>query len=757
MAQEYIWPTDASKYLTSTFAEFRPGHFHAGIDIKTWGKEGYKVVAIRDGYVWQIKVSPYGYGKVLYQRLDTGETVVYAHLQKFNEQIEKIVKNEQQKKGEYRITKQFGSEVIPVKQGDLIAYTGSTGIGEPHLHFEIRDQGNRPINPFLLGYKVTDTIPPGISNFSITPLDANSRVNSDVKPIIIKPLRVRTGEYAIKEKVLLSGNIGFAVDCYDQANDVKNVYAAYRLDFFIEDVLKFSAVYNTFSYDVNNLIYLDRDYRLKSRGYGKFQRLYHEFESGLSFYRPPGKKIGIIYCDSSESKITDNGIVYSQGTHNFLIEIYDFNGNKTSLKGKFSVGKKRQIFSEVKIDEDETFCLSDIFDMDGNSITNTKFYLSPNQGKSWIKYRLSQYPKVEKLYNKSPNPKYQIETGNPIEILKITAEDGNGIAAFPFYSLLIKEIPLPDPEVDFRIEQEFYDDYIRLKLFFDGLIKDSPKLYVQQIGNRPIDVELVQTDFNSYLGVYELIPGGDGPVDIEVYAQNLSGKELIFWDQFDVRTITPQTGGKIVSKDNKCRVSFGPNSVFENLFLRINETTVRDTNKHEFVGAAYNIKPHDVALKKGAMVHLKYPADDPKPKKLGVYGSYSRKWWSFAGGRLNKENSTISARISGLRFVTLVRDTIPPEIKIYSPANGSYIKSRYPTLKAWTKDRLSRIANERSIVMKLDGKKVIAEFDPEDRTTTYKVEEPLAPGKHEVTVWAIDNSGNKSFLRHTFTVVGNRK
>ncbi|MEE9288816.1 MAG: hypothetical protein V3U69_04415, partial [Bacteroidota bacterium] len=30
-----IWPTDASKRINSSFAEFRRTHFHAGIDIST--------------------------------------------------------------------------------------------------------------------------------------------------------------------------------------------------------------------------------------------------------------------------------------------------------------------------------------------------------------------------------------------------------------------------------------------------------------------------------------------------------------------------------------------------------------------------------------------------------------------------------------------------------------------------------------------------------------------------------------------------
>ncbi|HDL17610.1 MAG TPA: hypothetical protein ENH29_00985 [Bacteroidetes bacterium] len=65
-AQNYLWPTDAGHNLTSSFAEFWSGHFHAGIDIKTWGREGYKVFATRSGYVWKVRISPFGYGRVIY-------------------------------------------------------------------------------------------------------------------------------------------------------------------------------------------------------------------------------------------------------------------------------------------------------------------------------------------------------------------------------------------------------------------------------------------------------------------------------------------------------------------------------------------------------------------------------------------------------------------------------------------------------------------------------------------------------------------
>ncbi|MBZ0269008.1 M23 family peptidase, partial [bacterium] len=43
------WPTDAGRCVTATFCEFRPDHFHSGIDISTWGKTGYRCLAAGDG------------------------------------------------------------------------------------------------------------------------------------------------------------------------------------------------------------------------------------------------------------------------------------------------------------------------------------------------------------------------------------------------------------------------------------------------------------------------------------------------------------------------------------------------------------------------------------------------------------------------------------------------------------------------------------------------------------------------------------
>ena len=69
---DYAWPTEAGRIVTSTFGEYRRSHFHAGIDISSGDVTGYRVVASRSGYVSRIRISPVGYGKMLYIRHPDG-------------------------------------------------------------------------------------------------------------------------------------------------------------------------------------------------------------------------------------------------------------------------------------------------------------------------------------------------------------------------------------------------------------------------------------------------------------------------------------------------------------------------------------------------------------------------------------------------------------------------------------------------------------------------------------------------------------
>lgn len=160
-AEPYLWPLPFSRELTSIFGDFRTRRYHLGIDMRTGGEIGKVVVAPMDGYISRVRTSYFGYGKSLHLTMKDGNSAVFAHLSRFAPAIEEFVRQKQIASENYNQDIELTAGKFDVRQGDTIAYSGSTGVGAPHLHFEVRTPGNVPLNPLTLpGLAVTDNSPP---------------------------------------------------------------------------------------------------------------------------------------------------------------------------------------------------------------------------------------------------------------------------------------------------------------------------------------------------------------------------------------------------------------------------------------------------------------------------------------------------------------------------------------------------------------------------------------------------------------------
>ncbi|HBC37524.1 MAG TPA: M23 family peptidase, partial [Porphyromonadaceae bacterium] len=145
----YTNPLDIPPALSANFGELRSNHFHSGIDFKTQQTVNKPVVAIEDGYISRISVSPGGYGLALYIDHPSGHTSVYAHLNSFSSPIADFVKEKQYEQESYRVELYPEPGLLIVKKGQQIGLSGNTGSsGGPHLHFEVRDtQTQDPLDP----------------------------------------------------------------------------------------------------------------------------------------------------------------------------------------------------------------------------------------------------------------------------------------------------------------------------------------------------------------------------------------------------------------------------------------------------------------------------------------------------------------------------------------------------------------------------------------------------------------------------------
>ena len=112
--EDYALPIDIPIFLSGTFGELRSSNIHAGIDIKTQGREGFPIKAVSNGYVSRIKVSTYGYGKVIYINHFDGNTSVYAHLKKFSSPFVDKVRDKQYNAESFEVELFLNPEEVPV-------------------------------------------------------------------------------------------------------------------------------------------------------------------------------------------------------------------------------------------------------------------------------------------------------------------------------------------------------------------------------------------------------------------------------------------------------------------------------------------------------------------------------------------------------------------------------------------------------------------------------------------------------------------
>jgi murein DD-endopeptidase MepM/ murein hydrolase activator NlpD len=247
----WIPPVDIPIYLSGNFAELRTGHFHAGIDIKTQGNEGFKVYAVQDGYISRIKVSSGGYGKAVYITHPDSYTSVYGHLKEYNIQLDKYVKAIQYER------KSYGVDIFPEKgelainQGDIIGLSGNSGSsGGPHLHFEIRDtKSARPMNGLFLGYDIEDNIPPKMDYLYVYPQYGRGTVNGKSKDHYYS-LKRANADFALRQGDTLtaSGSVGLGLKVNDYLNGSANRCGVYELKGFIDDTLFFYEKFDGFSF-----------------------------------------------------------------------------------------------------------------------------------------------------------------------------------------------------------------------------------------------------------------------------------------------------------------------------------------------------------------------------------------------------------------------------------------------------------------------------------------------------------------------------
>tara|TARA_Y200000002_G_scaffold383264_1_gene404568 strand:- start:713 stop:2404 length:1692 start_codon:yes stop_codon:yes gene_type:complete len=339
------YPLEIPIILSGTFGELRPNHFHAGIDIKTKGTEGFKVYSIGDGYVSRIQITHGGYGKALYIKHDNGQSSVYAHLQKFSPKIEKIVKEIQYSKESYTFRTYPSKDEIRISEKELIGFSGNTGRSfGPHLHYELRDELDRPINPMAFkNYSVKDTIPPIVLGlyYKLIPENSISGSNSSFNELKLKKI---SNNLFISDTLKTSGPVGFGINSFDRMNNTWNKMGLSNIKTNIDGDEIFDMDLNSFSYEEWRHINTFIDYPYYKNKKITIQKLFIEEFNPLDMYK---RSLG-----DGVVKINETNVTYL-----YSIKLFDFNKNQSEILVPIQWVKQNDL-SNRELDFDNMFKLN---------------------------------------------------------------------------------------------------------------------------------------------------------------------------------------------------------------------------------------------------------------------------------------------------------------------------------------------------------------------------------------------------------------
>ncbi|MGL4907795.1 MAG: M23 family metallopeptidase [Bacteroidales bacterium] len=282
----YAPPLKRPLDISANFGELRSNHFHSGIDFRIGQVEGAPVYAIAKAYVSRIVVRPDGYGKALYITHPNGTTSVYAHLMSFIPKISSWVKVQQYKKKSFTVDLALSPQQFPLQQGELIAYAGNSGRSfGPHLHFEIRDRHQQPINVIQEGiYKIPDNTPPMAAKLYVYGFDTLEQL----------PIVQLRQSIAIKGKgkglyldsgdtVLLNAPALLGVAMMDQITGSSKVFGVSECELFVNNKRVFGYTLNRFNFNETRYVNAMLDFASQKLAYTKLVQLYCSPNNPLEF------------------------------------------------------------------------------------------------------------------------------------------------------------------------------------------------------------------------------------------------------------------------------------------------------------------------------------------------------------------------------------------------------------------------------------------------------------------------------------------
>jgi len=723
------WPVKSEIDLSSGFGDLRHNRFHAGIDIRTGGVVGQEIFSPADGYVWRIKISYNGYGKALYIKGDDGFLYVFGHLKDFNNEIDKVVKERQIADERYYQDLYFPADSIRVKQNGLIAFSGETGTGAPHLHFEKRSPDNFPLNPLTHGYRLKDNTRPTFTRIGFKQTDEQSLFYDGTRKMFLQVIPGRKeGRYYLDTILYFNRPFGILTDCFDRMRSGGMKQAVYKLTLEIDGKDYSEVIFDTLDFDKGRLVNFEYDYQQAVQDEKRVRRLFHKTNNNYGGSRALHEYGGIVGLEPG----------FEVGLHEGTVTAEDSYGNMSELKFKFLWGPPSEVFRL-----DSMVSLND---------TAYHFYFTPTAdykklgidtvhvlrcwGTNWLNDTLNY------IYKHNPGLLVVGSKKNTIERISLKlvmiTDKGCYIEDRPFNGIT------KGYAKNLAIVYEPLDDGLLVTVATPGNYLGDLVLRVYR-GEKLLD-EKYPTRYIHGEKYMFFIPPDEKYAVIDSLAVALRFPNDTLYnrltEEVSIRLMGLKPDEELVI-DSLFSIGFTSENFYQPQFITWERKEVKRKTTYQLKSDIYQLSPEAMVTRRDFPASYRLETKDRNNHLTGIcWLDEKENRWIWLEDNLN-ENNTLAASSTGGGTFAVVYDYAPPEIKDLSVKNGDLLEDRQPLISFILEDTLSGIADDRNISIRLDDKWMIPEYNPETKLCKTRPLEPLSRGKHAIKIEATDRVGNK--------------
>ncbi len=727
-AQSLDWPVKRKIDLASGFGDMRANRFHSGVDIRTGGAVGEAVFSPVAGYVWRVRTSYEGYGKVIYIMGNDGCYYVFAHLAKFIPSIDNYVKTAQLSSKRYFVDLYPPAESLKIRKGQLIAQSGQTGAGAPHLHFEKRSPDNQPINPLTHGFSLSDNVRPMFTRVGFKIIDDTSMFESGVRKMFYDVRKTESaGRYVLDTVLYFNRPFGIMADCFDLMRPSGMKRTVRKLSLYVDDQLYYESIFDTLNYESEQSVNFEYDYGESVEDRPKVRRL---FEDKWNQYR------------GSKSANGSRGYIGRKGTDNIGVRsakvvAEDCCGNVSELDFKFIYGRAENIFhldSTITTDSGSTlFYFKPIREFKLFGIDSViAFKASKNSWNASTRVK-SEYSDDGSLICRTDS---RIHPGLVLRLFIFT-KSGGLIRDNLFHGIMDKISKSAR-----KIEATVDDEGLWVDIFSTnkGASKAWVKLYHDStlLGTWPARMLTIK----NYRCFIAPSPELATITKIEVILNASPDYKGTTVKSF--RAYAVGYGRRTIKAGDKFEVSFEENSLYNPLFIQIKTNIIFRKSVLRLNSDYYEILPEAFICREEFEVSIEMIGEFPKNDLSGIcwLDKKENKWVWLENERDGDSNRLRTKSLGGGSFAVVI-DYDPPSIKnLNVKANKKYRNAGMP-IRFELSDTLSGFEDDRNILIKLDGDWMIPEYDPETFICQTAPIKSLEPGEHHLAIVVTDRVGNK--------------